>query len=206
MSIAQIVKNSTINKIRRNTLEIKAWANRQYAPPSPSFIKHACLVRNSIPNGTWVETGTYLGDTTKVLAAHSRRVVSIEPEPQLYRNATIRLAYFRNIELIMGCSEDVFPHLLPTIRGDVNFWLDGHYSSGVTHRGRLLSPLEKELSCIQANLKHFGRLCVMIDDVRCLKGQGQEQEGYPSLDLLIGWAESNECSWHIEHDIFCARR
>jgi hypothetical protein len=31
-------------------------------------------------------------------------------------------------------------------------------------------------------------------------------EGYPSLDLLVDWARSNNFHWHIEHDIFVAKR
>ena len=35
--------------------------------PAPHFVKQAVLSRNAIKNSVWVETGTYLGDTTKFL-------------------------------------------------------------------------------------------------------------------------------------------
>lgn len=181
------------------------WGRRRFAAPSPHFIKQACLIRNGIPGGVWVETGTFLGETTQLLAGLAPRVYSIEPEPALFARATKRFRDSHNVEIINGTSESVFPRLLPTINADVNFWLDGHYSAGITFKGEQDTPILDELRCIGENLAHFGKVCVLVDDIRCFNPQVDEYSGYPSLDVLVDWARAHGFHWHIEHDIFVAK-
>lgn len=181
------------------------WKQRQYAAPSPHHIKQACLLRNGLPNATWVETGTYLGHTTRLLAGHARQVYSIEPEPSLYARARDALRKLGNVEILNGPSEEVLPALLPRIQGDVNFWLDGHYSAGPTFKGSMDTPILAELQCIRENMARFGRICVLVDDIRCFDPGRPEYASYPPLDALVDWARGLGLSWHIEHDIFVAR-
>jgi hypothetical protein len=182
------------------------WGKRAYAAPSPTDVKHVCLLRNGIPGATWVETGTYLGHTTEILSRHGEMIYSIEPEPKLFENARRRFGHVKNIEIINGASEDVFPTLLPRVSGNVNFWLDGHYSGGITFKGLRDTPITDELAVIADNLGHFRSVCVLVDDVRCFGPSQESYVGYPSLDFLVDWARSYELRWHIEHDIFIAKR
>jgi|688.fasta_scaffold677371_1 hypothetical protein len=184
---------------------ISEWATRAYAAPSPHFIKEIVLLRNGFPNAIWVETGTYLGQTTKELAKHGLFVYSIEPEPTLYSNASAFFQSFSNVEILRGFSEEILPSLLPKLSGDINFWLDGHYSGGVTQKGPQDTPILDELSCIAGNLRNFGNVCVMIDDIRCFGSSLEEFASYPSLKTLVDWAEEHNLGWHIEHDIFIAK-
>jgi hypothetical protein len=185
--------------------EMRDWAERRYAAPSPHLIKQNCLIRNGISGATWVETGTFLGETTSLLAEHSTMVYSIEPEPKLFARAKELFAGRQNVEIINGVSEDVFPGLLPKIQGDVNFWLDGHYSAGITFKGKVDTPIGDELRSISENLSHFNRVTVLVDDVRCFDPRLEEFSTYPSIDFLVDWARTNKFSWHIEHDIFIAQ-
>lgn len=184
--------------------EPELWAQRGYAPPSPAFIKHQVVLRNGIPGATWVETGTYKGDTSALLAENSKKVFTIEPADHLFAAAKKRFASNPNIEVIHGLSEEVFPHLIPTLTGDVNFWLDGHFSAGITHQGPKDTPIEEELACIESHIGNFTRLAVLVDDVRCFNPTLPNCAGYPELDVLIDWARKNNLVWHIEHDIFVA--
>lgn len=180
------------------------WRKRQYAAPSPRAIKQACLLRNGFAAATWVETGTFLGQTTRFLSKHAQKVYSIEPEPALFAAARQRLRNYSNVEILNGTSETVFPKLLPKISGDVNFWLDGHYSGGVTYKGAADTPVIDELRVIGENLDRFGRVCVLIDDIRCFSSTNPEYAAYPPVDALVGWARDHDMQWHIEHDIFVA--
>lgn len=180
---------------------ILGWAKRDFAPPSPRLVKRVRLRSNGIPGATWVETGTHMGDTTDFLAAAAPMVYSIEPEPTLYERAVKRFAGRENIKILHGTSETIFPDLLPRIDGDVNFWLDGHYSGDATFQGDRDTPIIQELAAIDANIGHFGKLAVMIDDIRMFDGGA-----YPSVDELVDWARQNALVWHIEHDMFIARR
>lgn len=185
--------------------EPELWAQRGYAPPSPAFIKHQVVLRNGITGATWVETGTYKGDTSALLAENSKRVFTIEPADHLFAAAKKRFASKPNVEVIHGLSEEVFPRLIPTLTGDVNFWLDGHFSSGITHQGPKDTPIEEELACIESHIRNFTRLAVLVDDVRCFNPALPNCAGYPKLDVLVDWARKNHLEWHIEHDIFVAK-
>jgi hypothetical protein len=186
--------------------DYRSWEQRGYDAPSPPFVKRACIRRNGLQGATWIETGTYRGDTTRFLADFASRVYSIEPEPTLFANAARRFKDFANVEIINGLSENVFPDLLPTLRGDVCFWLDGHFSAGVTHKGPQDTPILDELKSIGENLSNIGRAVVLVDDVRCLNPDLPEYSTYPSLDVVVDWCRRHDLSWHIEHDILVAKR
>ena len=180
------------------------WDQRDYAAPSPHYIKIRCLLRNAQPRATWVETGTYRGETTSVLARYSERVISIEPEPDLYRRAKEKFAGDPKVEIINATSEEVLPELLEKMKGPVNFWLDGHYSAGVTFKGEKDTPICAELSAIQSSISNLTPVTVLIDDVRCFRPHIKKWADYPSLDFLVEWSREMKLYWHIEHDIFIA--
>lgn len=193
-------------KLRAHLLDTREWRQRAYAAPSPKSVKDEVLLRNGLPNATWVETGTFLGETTSLLAANAHKVFSVEPEATLFSRAVKKFSDQPHVKIVNGPSESVFPSLLPTLSGDVNFWLDGHYSAGVTFKGDLETPIIEELAQIEANLGRFNGLSVLVDDVRCFDPGNPEYSTYPPIDFLVDWARRNKLGWHIEHDIFVARR
>lgn len=199
------MKNNPVYRFFSGIRDCLHWSKRGYAAPSPHFIKQGCLLRNGLPAATWVETGTFLGQTTQLLAKQNTRVYSIEPDPKLFARARNLFSNHGNVEILSGTSEDVFPTLLPRIKGDVNFWLDGHYSAGITFKGPQDTPILDELECISRNIGNFSRICVLVDDIRCFNPRLPEFASYPSLDTLVGWATSHKLCWTIEHDIFIAR-
>lgn len=186
-----------------NILETRSWIRRRYGPPSPNFIKRAVLIRNSIPECTWIETGTYRGDTTKKLAKIARCVLSIEPDPVLYAKARFKLRRLSNVKLFQGLSEEILPEILPGIAGRVCFWLDGHFSGGVTFKGPQDTPVRDELSTIAKFIPKFDQVAVLVDDVRMF-GDADFDSTYPSINSLVTWATSNRLEWKVEHDIFVA--
>ena len=185
--------------------DLEDWADREFAAPSPHFIKQNVLLRNGLRDATWVETGTYMGDTTSVLSTIAKMVYSIEPEPTLFSRAEAKFRDTANVKIIKGLSEDVLPKLLPKINGDICFWLDGHYSAGSTFKGPQDTPIVDELAVIGRNLVQANKLVVMIDDVRCFDPRNPEFSAYPSVDVLVDWARKHNLTWHIEHDIFIAK-
>jgi hypothetical protein len=193
------------NKIGVPFQDLKNWNQRDFLSPSPHVIKQKCLLRNSTPGVTWIETGTFMGDTTDVLAKNANFVYSIEPEKDLFKKAKLRFLNVKNVEIINAGSEEAFPDLLKKVSGDVNFWLDGHYSGGITFQGKIDTPVQAELTEIAANMGHFKKVSVLIDDVRCFNPKIFEYQHYPSIDFLVDWARANDFTWMIEHDIFIAK-
>lgn len=192
----------------RTTKSLLAWYQSRYLPPSPLFVKRQVLWRNAIANATYVETGTYLGDTTNFLSKRFPQVISIEPETTLFKRAEKRFSDKQNVRILHGCSEDIFPTLLTELDGDVNFWLDGHYSGHnvwKTYKGKVDTPITSELSFIKENLNRLNQVAILIDDIRCFEEDNRLPD-YPTLDYLVDWAREVGLSWHIEHDIFIAKR
>ena len=108
------------------------------------------------------------------------------------------------IQIINDTSEGAFPKLLPTLEGDLCFWLDGHYSAGSTFQGDQDTPIMQELNVIEAELLRLGKVAVLVDDIRCFDPSQPDYDTYPELDVLIDWARKVGMKWHIEHDIFIA--
>lgn len=203
--IFQVIYALFFSTPTRNMInQIYDWSLREFTPPSPPFIKRRLLTRLGKPDAIWIETGTFEGETTEFLSRQAKCVYSIEPEPKLFANAKIKLAGHKNIELINGLSEEVFKSLLDRVNGDICFWLDGHFSGGITHQGPQDTPIVDELALIESHLPNWGDTRIFIDDIRCF--DPMLYPGYPPLDHIVDWALRNNLSWSIEHDIFIARK
>jgi hypothetical protein len=182
--------------------------------PAPHAVKMAVLERYSSTNSPWIETGTYFGQTTAVLAKGSPLVVSLEPDRELYLAASERLKSLKNVSLLNLPSEEGLESAIQqaSIYPRVNFWLDGHYSQGPTWRGEQDTPILKELALVSlaAQSGKFKNVNVFVDDCRLFAAGKREdpddlsRAGYPPLQTLTLWASENSFSWHIEHDIFIA--
>jgi hypothetical protein len=189
-----------------STIDFLKWASREFEAPAPRSIKMAVLIRNQTQGGVWLETGTYVGETTKFLSENSPHVISIEPSYHFFQIAKSNLKRIENIHLVNDTSENVFESMLFKMGKLGNFWLDGHYSGGETHQGLDNTPIKTELEIIRANSHRFSSFTVFIDDMRCFKKNTvEEYSNYPSLDWVSSWAESLDLDWVIEHDIFIAK-
>ncbi|MDO8731310.1 MAG: class I SAM-dependent methyltransferase [Actinomycetota bacterium] len=207
---ARTMKRSVSNAFAKSPLgaavEAKKWADRCYDMPAPQMVKWSVLTRYGHPLGTWVETGTYLGETTAFLAGSANHVYSLEPMPDLAQAAVERFGGIANVTIIQGLSEDCLPEILDGIAGPVSFWLDGHFSKGNTFQGPSDTPIRAELAAIEPHLPRWDSVTVLVDDVRCFDPSNPNFADYPTRGWLVDWAERNNLNWLIEHDIFVARR
>ena len=178
------------------------WRSSSYSSPSPQHVKIGILKSNSLRNATWIETGTYLGDTTLKLSKIAKKVISIEPQLELSHFATTRLKRRANVEIINATSESCIAKVLERVNGPACFWLDGHYSGDVTFQGSEISPISKELVAISKYLK-TDDVVVFVDDFRLFVNSSTT--GYPPHSDLVAWALENNLSWTVEQDIFIAK-
>lgn len=189
--------------VKRNLIpESYNWRRSNYSPPSPQHVKIKVLKAYSLPSATWIETGTYLGDTTSKLAKIAKKVISIEPQTELSVFASTRLKRKNNEEIINATSESCIAKVLEGVSGPTCFWLDGHYSGDVTFQGTDVSPISAELSAISSYLTK-NKVVVLVDDFRLFVNSAAT--GYPSHLTLIAWAGEQDLSWTVEHDIFVAK-
>ena len=95
-----------------------------------------------------IETGTYLGDTIEAMKHNFKRLYSIELSQKLYKKACKRFENDIHIKLYQGDSKDVLPVILEEINEKTLFWLDGHYSAGITAKADKDTPILEELEAI----------------------------------------------------------
>ncbi len=189
--------------VKRNLIpESYNWRCSNYSPPSPQHVKIKVLKSHSLPSATWIETGTYLGDTTTKLARIAKKVISIEPQSELSVFASTRLRRKKNVEVINATSESCIVKVLEGVSGPTCFWLDGHYSGDVTFQSSEISPILKELDAI-SNYLISNRVVVFVDDFRLFVNS--VATGYPEHFTLLKWARENGLIWTVEQDIFIAK-
>jgi hypothetical protein len=135
---------------------------------------------------SFVETGTYLGDTLALVSQNGKiRCVSIELDDTLYTNAQRRFSGYNNVQLLHGDSGILISKVISELREPSLFWLDGHYSGGHTAKGNLETPIVSELKAIFNS--HVKGHVILIDDVRCFDGS----HDYPSLIQLLDLISTN---------------
>ncbi len=123
-----------------------------------------------------IETGTYLGSTSKILGQCFLSCYSIERDPSLAKYAKKRLAKFTNIKVLQGSSRELLADIIPANEIPLVFWLDAHFSAGITSGSDDPCPLISELETI-LNKRQPNNTIVLIDDARGLTGSN----GWPSL-------------------------
>jgi hypothetical protein len=190
--------------IARLVREWIEFATRNYSAPSPTFFKMKTLFSFSHIEGNWVETGTYMGGTTKYLAKRFPKVISIEPSPKYFMYAKSRLKNLKNITLLHGTSEDLFEGAIVSAGPVVNLWLDGHFSDGGTFLGSKISPVEEELNAVMKHIDKFEKLTIFIDDIRLFPRSIEQETGYPKFQWLVDWCTKNGFKWQIQNDILIA--
>jgi hypothetical protein len=71
-----------------------------------------------------VETGTYMGDSTELLAQRCREVITIEGDAGLAAAATRRLARWSHVRVLQADSRAVLPDVVGARERRALFWLD----------------------------------------------------------------------------------
>jgi hypothetical protein len=179
------------------------WHKSKYAPPSPYAIKLKILLLNAIPKAPWIETGTYLGETTKVLSKNSPLVFTFEPSYIHFQYVKSRFKSNQKVTVLNSASETGLEQVLNNLNGELNMYLDGHYSGDDTFEGSKVTPIREELTIIEKHLNKFSKLFVAIDDFRVF---GSQDGHYPTKFSLVEFCERNSLEWKVEHDIFMFKK
>jgi len=128
----------------------------------PALSSVALALRDALGLSTFVETGTYLGESTSWAAEHFDRVVTIEIDPDTQAKAKATVGPRRNVAYLVGDSAETLPSVLPRLGGTSLFWLDAHKGGGHFGEGDDC-PVLSELATI--NSSRFAHV-VFIDDAR----------------------------------------
>lgn len=201
-SIKQAIKRTLpddVLKLRRDLEARRAWEKQGRPSPPPHIIKEE-LIRDyakTFNTNILIETGTYLGDMVHAMKKSFSRVISFELDQTLATQARQRFSSDSHIEIIQGDSGKLLGDYLANINEPCLFWLDGHYSGGITAKGPLETPIKNELTAILSHAVD-GHV-VLIDDARCFTGEND----YPTLDELKSFVAARKPNYKfsLQHDV-----
>ena len=156
------------------------WVKNGMPPPPPHGIKQGVVKEyaRTYQCRIFFETGTYLGDMIQAVKNDFRHIYSVELSECLYQRVQLRFKKDHHIIFLQGDSGKVIRETLKQIKEPCLFWLDAHYSGGITTTGNKHSPIIEEINTI---LKHpIKNHVILIDDARMFVGK----DGYPELSEL----------------------
>jgi len=195
-SIKDIVKKTLphdVLKFHRDRKALRSWEKIGRSSPPPHVVKETLIkdYARAFNTRILVETGTYLGDMVYAMRKSFSRILSFELDQALYEQARQRFAADNHIEIIHGDSGQLLADYLKTINEPCLFWLDGHFSGGITARGELNTPINSELDHVFAH--PVAGHVILIDDARYFTGQND----YPSIDQLQRYISERTQGWQF---------
>jgi hypothetical protein len=131
-----------------------------------------------------IETGTFLGGGTRLLAGIFPTVVTIELAAPLAERARAELADLTDVTVRQGNSRTILPELIDAERPTL-YWLDGHWSGGETAGSDDECPVMDEVAAVAAGNE---RDCILIDDARLFAASPpppHDPDAWPTLVELF---------------------
>ena len=140
-----------------------------------------------------IETGTFLGDMVEAQQSNFKKIFSIELQHDFAEKAKERFKGMGHIRILEGDSGRLLETILSEIREPAIFWLDAHYSGGLTARGDNECPIFQEIDAIFATReKHL----LLIDDARLFNGSGD----YPTINRLTKYILDRDPRYKVSVD------
>jgi hypothetical protein len=177
----------------------RQWLSKGKPQPVHRVVKQMTVKAFAQKYGirVFIETGTYLGDMVAAVKDDFDRIYSIELSEDLYKQAKKKFTGYKHITIVHADSSQAMPGILSRIDAPCLFWLDSHYSAGITAGGEKETPIWEELGHI---CKHpINNHVILIDDARLFTGENN----YPTLEFLKTFIESRlpDCEFDTQNDI-----
>lgn len=156
------------------------WYAKNKPSSTPHLIKQKIVKSYQRKYGLkiLIETGTYLGAMVNATKDDFKKIYTIELDDKLYKSAKNKFKKYQHVKVLSGDSTNVLPKLLKQINQPCLFWLDAHFSRGITAKGIKETPIMEELNSI---LKHKIKThVILIDDANAFIGK----KDYPKVTYL----------------------
>ncbi|MCP8689373.1 hypothetical protein [Marinobacterium sedimentorum] len=155
--------------------------------------KEVCYLEKTLNLNVFVEGGTYLGGTAKIMSSSFKTVYTIEKSEEMFKKAEKNLSSFSNVIMLKG---DTREHLHSILEQNDNilFWLDAHWSGGLTYGKYDECPLIDELEIIFTYNKNY---IVMIDDARLFLAPPPCPHDFMEWKTLVDIVKSMPEGWDL---------
>ena len=175
-------------------IQLIEWHKNDCPVPPPHIVKQLTIqeYQKKSQYTVLVETGTYMGYMVEAQKKKFKKIISIELGIDLFNKAIKKFKNDKNVTIVHGDSGEVLPKILLKINEPAIFWLDGHYSGGITARGETDCPIFEELDAI-FNSKKLNHI-FLIDDARLFTGQ----EDYPTINKLTEYIKSKNEKYEVQ--------
>ena len=162
-------------------------------------------LKQSLPVSTFVETGTFKGETTRSVVPFFDQIYTVELSPELMETTGAKLSEFDNVQMIHGSSPQVLSSLQSKLADkSVVYWLDAHWCGATTAGKDNECPLLHEINALgQLN----DQSVVLIDDARLFLAPPpypHNPSHWPSLSEVVTSLQSISAVHHlcIVNDVF----
>jgi hypothetical protein len=175
-----------------DTLSKQIRAEREYPtqgifvqPKKIEKILLAAAIGLNFRKTIFVELGTYLGHSVRKITNLFEKTYTVEASQTIYMAATRLFEFtFTPITARLGSSLSLLKQLTVEEGNKSIFFLDAHYSTGITSKEYGVCPLFEELDVI---LSKFPESICVIDDMRTMNGLG----GYPTFEKILEYLPGN---------------
>lgn len=147
-------------------------------PPQEVKAEKITKLQKESGYSVFIETGTYKGDMIESQKNNFVLLYSIELGSMLAKRARKRFSRQSHVHIYQGDSAKLLGRILTNVGKPCIFWLDAHYSGGVTAKNTQNTPIMAELKVILSSKKlhHI----ILIDDARLFTGKND----YPTMTAL----------------------
>jgi hypothetical protein len=191
-------QHQDIQAIAGHILDLYLLASFKFKNPhSYTKFRQIKSLKKRTNASSFVETGTYLGVTTKRCAPIFNQVYTIELDKQLAEQAQSFLSNNKNVEVIQGDALKVLPHLLE--REEINdalVFLDGHFSGGITACGEIPEPGIEEIKILAQHKDKIS--CIVVDDFRSFGTESTFPTKFELLKAAEEYFPDYEITVHLD--------
>ena len=175
-----VLSKSAVRKLLRESVVLYRVKGSLSPPPHKIKEKEIKKYAKKFACDALIETGTFLGDMVYSQMCNFEYISSVELSQELYEKARERFNGVNRVHLYCGDSSCLLYSVIEDVPKEykILFWLDGHYSAGITAKGDKNTPIMDELCQIFELRRDEG--CILIDDARLFVGKGD----YPTVDEI----------------------
>jgi len=150
----------------------------------------------------FVETGTAYGQTLTEIYPYFSKIFTVEISQKLWEWLNPQIQNLSHVQHILGDSLVEIPKFLKTLSENekVFFWLDAHWSQGLSSKNEYDCPLIQECLVIDSEYKADTAI-IAIDDVRLFETNTNEdwsnisfdevKKCFTNFDILV-WEEIDD--------------